>query len=239
MHPTLDSWAQTSQFVSYDSDSKGYRIYWPNKRTISIEQNIIFNNLDVYSRDSTTVLQGDVSAEGESDKIIQPTQNHPVAMDERIQSAQNKDETTEHPPPTHDPKVSIELSNKALPNLDKTCKSGHPQSARKPKGAYKLMHEGMSAAVALTDLWDESYHPDTTNFTHINTGPKPRSLEEALHGPNGVEWNDMLKYKISQLKKLGPWVIEDLPKKPIPCSEVLKENADLLNLPCAYCCWRA
>ena len=27
----LDARAQVGRFVSYDSESKGYRIYWPNK----------------------------------------------------------------------------------------------------------------------------------------------------------------------------------------------------------------
>ena len=122
--------------------------------------------------------------------------------------------------------VSIEPSDEALPNLDETSESGHPQRARKPKGAYKLMHEGMSAAIALTDLEDETYYPDTGNFALISIGLEPQSLEEALRGPNSVEWNDALKYEISQLEKLGTWVIEDLPKgeKPIPYSEVLKEK---------------
>ena len=67
----LDSQAQTGQFVGYDSESKGYRIYWPNKRLVSVECNVVFNDLDVYNGDSTTVLQEDVSAEGKRDKIIQ------------------------------------------------------------------------------------------------------------------------------------------------------------------------
>ena len=135
----LDSWAQMGWFVGYDSESKGYSIYWPNKRTVSIEWNVVFNDLDVYSGDSTTVLQEDVSAEGERDKIIQPTQNHSAITDERIQSAQNKNEPTKHPPPSHGPDVSIKPSNKALPNLDETSERGHLQHARKHKGSYKLM----------------------------------------------------------------------------------------------------
>ena len=33
----LDSRAQQGRFVGYDSESKGYRIYWPNKKSISVE----------------------------------------------------------------------------------------------------------------------------------------------------------------------------------------------------------
>jgi hypothetical protein len=39
----LDAQAKKGHFVGYDSKSKGYRIYWPKKRTISVEHNVVFN----------------------------------------------------------------------------------------------------------------------------------------------------------------------------------------------------
>ena len=33
----LDSRAQLGRFVGYDSESKGFRIYWPNKRSVTVE----------------------------------------------------------------------------------------------------------------------------------------------------------------------------------------------------------
>ena len=39
----LDARVQVGHFVGYDSESKGYRIYWPGKRSITIERNVIFN----------------------------------------------------------------------------------------------------------------------------------------------------------------------------------------------------
>jgi len=57
-------------------------------------------------------------------------------------------------------------------------------------------------------------------------GTEPQSLDGALHGPNAKEWQAALDYEISQLEKLGTWVIEDLPKghTAIPCNKVLKEK---------------
>ena len=45
----LDSQAKEGRFVGYDSESKGYRIYWPEKRLISIEWNVVFNQDDINS----------------------------------------------------------------------------------------------------------------------------------------------------------------------------------------------
>ena len=81
----LDARAQLGRFVGYDSESKGYRIYWPAKRTISVERNVIFNGNDVQDKDTQTITVG-VQSEGEIDKVIQ----HPEDV--------NEDENqTEHP----------------------------------------------------------------------------------------------------------------------------------------------
>ena len=52
----------------------------------------------------------------------------------------------------------------------------------------------------------------------------PKMLDEALRGPDSKQWEEALKYKISQLEKLGTWEIEELPagQTPIPCNEVVK-----------------
>jgi len=61
----LDSRARVGRFVGYDTESKGFRIYFPERRTVSIERNVVFNKDDV-----TVVIPGEQS-EGEKDKVIQ------------------------------------------------------------------------------------------------------------------------------------------------------------------------
>ena len=82
----LDARAQQGHFVEYDSESKGYRIYWPTKRSITVERNIVFNTNIVQPSDSSiTVLVG-VQAEGEKDKVIQYPENH----DENTKEVKNQ-----------------------------------------------------------------------------------------------------------------------------------------------------
>ena len=54
-------------------------------------------------------------------------------------------------------------------------------------------------------------------------------LDDSLSRPYAKEWQTALDYEIGQLKKLGTWVIEDLPKghNTIPCSAMLKEKCGL------------
>ena len=57
-------------------------------------------------------------------------------------------------------------------------------------------------------------------------GIGPQLFDEALCGPNTKEWQAAFDYEISQLEKLGTWVIEDLPAghTAIPCNEVLRKK---------------
>ena len=72
----LDARAQLGRFVGYDHESKGYRIYWPTKRSVTVERNVLFNESDIQSNDSTVTLSGGVQSEGERNKVIQYPENH-------------------------------------------------------------------------------------------------------------------------------------------------------------------
>ena len=68
----LDAHTKVGRFVGYDSESKGYRIYWPQKRSITVERNVIFNEGDVTTNDNIHITAGDAVDKRERDKILQP-----------------------------------------------------------------------------------------------------------------------------------------------------------------------
>jgi Reverse transcriptase (RNA-dependent DNA polymerase) len=76
----------------------------------------------------------------------------------------------------------------------------------------------------LDDDLDDFYElpPDIALAGHYDTDPK--TIDEALRGPNAKEWQEALEYEISQLEKLGTWEVVDLPKGEtvIPCSEITR-----------------
>ena len=61
----LDSPAQVGHFIGYDSESEGYHIYWPHKHTVTVEQNVIFNEDDVLIKTDSMAISSDILAEGE------------------------------------------------------------------------------------------------------------------------------------------------------------------------------
>ena len=79
-------------------ESKGYRIYWPTKKTISVERNVVFNENDITSSNDSVTIPGDALAEGERDKIIQSPNPAPLSVklvDEL--ELDHKPEATEEP----------------------------------------------------------------------------------------------------------------------------------------------
>lgn len=52
--------------------------------------------------------------------------------------------------------------------------------------------------------------------------PEP-TLQQALNGPDAIEWKEAIDYEISQLEKLGAWEIVNAPRNAniIPCHYVL------------------
>ena len=67
----LDPKARVGRFVGYNSESKGYRIYWPKQKSISVERDVVFNANNVTLEDKNVPIPVDALAEGERDKVIQ------------------------------------------------------------------------------------------------------------------------------------------------------------------------
>lgn len=58
-HSKLDSKVEEGGFVGYDDESKGNRVYWPRKSTVSIERNIRFKRNESFE-------PTDIQIEGEN-----------------------------------------------------------------------------------------------------------------------------------------------------------------------------
>jgi hypothetical protein len=89
----LDAQAKKGRFVGYDSESKKYRIYWPEKRSVTVERNVIFNQDDAHTSDDTAIIYGEAQSEGEKDKVIQALQNNNEDL-EKSKDEEPKDQQT-------------------------------------------------------------------------------------------------------------------------------------------------
>ena len=81
------------------------------------------------------------------------------------------------------------------------------------KGAYKVINEGLTAALAhcqsRTDIDEDEemlstdFPPDFAFIRSICSDLK--TLDKALHGPDAKHWQEVLEYEISQLEKIETW----------------------------------
>ena len=245
----LDARAHMGRFVGYDSESKGFRIYWAGKRSVTIERNVVFNENDVRN-DGSTVSIGPLSeGEKEAEKVIQGPEDS-SENPEQVEDEQYKANKPEQESVGEDqglktqssiPFPSDETETQVTTDDEQTSQGRARRVEPKPQGMYKKMHlgptRGMVAGIAVhddqslaelehipEDIYDSDYNlpPDVAALGH--TWSDPQTLDEVLRGPNAKEWQAALDYEINQLQKFGTWVVEDLPKgqMAIPCSEVLR-----------------
>lgn len=103
-----------------------------------------------------------------------------------------------------------------------------PTRQRPPPGYYAALQNGQVATLAAdvifqpakSDLADE--HTLTSHFGLAAVEPEVM-LQQALNGPDAVEWQEAIDYEISQLERLGTWKVVDSPPgvNLIPCHYVL------------------
>ena len=85
----LDLRALIGRFVGYDIESKGYQIYWPTKRSITVERNVVFNQNNVHTTENLTIIPGDALAEGKRDKNIQSIIQNPKNIEDPENQSEN------------------------------------------------------------------------------------------------------------------------------------------------------
>ena len=109
----LDAHAQVGRFVGYNSESKGFRIFWPGKRSVSVERNIVFNDNNVQNNNRLVAIP-EVLSEGEkeNEKVIQHPENHVENLEKGAPDQQTKSKDD-------DPKTSTVPFPQSLIKLQK------------------------------------------------------------------------------------------------------------------------
>ena len=146
-------------------------VNWPEKRTISVERNVVFNQDDANSHDDTAIIYGEVLSEGEKEKVIQHPQNNAqnVVQPENKEPDNQKlqdDDPESHQGSKFPNKIPLPQSEDEAepdsepqePNQPPAQNYSHSQHARHERGHYKAMNEGLVAAV--TAIVEESPEDD-------------------------------------------------------------------------------
>jgi hypothetical protein len=141
----LDAQAKKGRFVGYDSESKEYRIYWPEKRSVTVEQNVIFNQDDAHTSDDTTIIYGEAQSEEEKDKVIQALQNNnkdlEKSKDEEPKDQQTSEEKLQPHQSPQDPNSALFPStDEPQPELDSKQPDNNPPSSQQYGCGHRTKH---------------------------------------------------------------------------------------------------
>ena len=201
----LEARASEAIFVGIDEQSKGFRIYWPHHRKVSVERNVVFEPLQPRK-------PAEVMDEGEYDAVEHSNGRangqsivHPVPQTHSQASVQPS------APPKTPPASPAPLPAPTAPRITRT---------RQPPGYYRALNEGQqaSSAIAVTsDIEHSSIH------WALAAAEAEPTLREALSGPDGPEWQAAVDYEIAQLEKLEAWKVVTPPHNAniIPCHFIL------------------
>ena len=213
----LDLKARVGRFVGYDSESKGYQIYWPKQKSISVEQNVVLNTNNITLEEENVPIPMDALAEGERDKVIQSPKLSPLSEKSNNQTEpENEPEVGEEPekvpfplenPPPEDlaqeaPLTPVQchaerLRDKPAQNpgfyKDQMARTAHLEAHAACQFVEEEVHDSVSISNESNDLDDVDLLPEFDAFTVFNAlsssiGSEPKMLDEAFNGPKANKW---------------------------------------------------
>ena len=109
----MDSKVKKGNFVGFDNESKGYRIYWPEKKTVSVERDVYFNK-DEALRPSKVQIEGDWDISTNSDASQAPEE--PKTTGNPSKTVPDAPETLNEHHPTEN-SSNLPIINSQMPNL--------------------------------------------------------------------------------------------------------------------------
>ena len=248
--------------MGFNSESKGYRVYWPEKRCVSIERDIYFNEKD-------TLVDVEVHIEGETMNTNVPTNlNHHQPLP--THSSHNKPTTNEKPPENtpNDIEITENSNNESATSQNqrparRNSLSGLPQFDNEHFGRGKRRQapvphsnagvvdvEEMADVEEVIDV-DDASNPKRKVFVdqggdEINDSQllesalamseDEPSLREALNGNERTAWTDAIEAELAQMEKVNAWtpVIPPSDANIVPCRYVFRRKRNETGLIVRY-----
>ena len=211
----LEGWSNIGRWVGYDKESThAHRIYWPGRRTISVERNIKFHENNVL-----IPAVEDMPLEGE----MEPTHVNQPVDNNNDNAKQEASSVTTSQPPSHEPspiperpKHTIKPSAYVNQLLNRegftqgTYKNGRAVGNAIPAGLQTGDDVG-----ALGEYW-EDLEIGGVEFAMGAAaleaeGMDPGSLAEAKGRSDWPMWKEARQKELESLRKAGTWTVVEHP----------------------------
>lgn len=221
----LDAKSKAARWVGFDEQSKAHRVYWPEKRSISVERNLVF--VPEVPAEAVVLPEGGNSLDSSQKPppAIPPTPSTPPTPSQVVPPAPP---TTSTPPDTNPtPKAKSEQPSAVAQAPTDQGESLQPAEVlseprkRKPSPWIKALQEGKGttggrgaqkvpasilapekASLAADDL-DEDSEPTIFALAAM-LGDEP-SYREAVKGEEREKWEEAMKEEISRIEAMGTY----------------------------------
>ena len=225
----LDGWSRTRNWVGFDEESKAHCVYWADRRTITVEQNVKFDNGNVLLP-VTVALEGE---NGGDERIpftptVVPTPAIPPQDTSVTSTGTNKHETprtseAELPPLAQDPLGMSFIHDPEPKPLTQT--TTQPERSRKPSAYVQQIQSEEAvthnihhyAGIPRGLQTPTPIHEESTNATEIEfalvaaasdtEGIDSLTLEECQNRSDWPKWDEAIRIKLKALRKAGTWQI--------------------------------
>jgi hypothetical protein len=201
------------RWMGISEDSKGVRVYWPDKKTVTTERNIYFDKTGM----SASRLEGeewDGFTETKPDKPDQtpvPTDPNPdpVPTQPPSEAEESQSESEMRPKRTRKPTRLVKdlmTGQGFASNLPKGPKIAAGIQLPTPgdlQNQFNILFEGEEM-----DFWEEYVLVAEIRGAE---GLEPLNLKEAKSRSDWLLWEKGIKEELGTLKKAGTWVLVDAP----------------------------
>ena len=220
----LDARSQVGYWVGYEEASNAHRIYWPGKRTVSVERSVKFDIQDVRV-DRTVPLEGEQSTV-ERPAVVATHPSAPAPTPAAPSSATTTAEKTSSAPDplgqnfenvpdseggrgkrTRKPSEYIQRLRAGEGSTE-----GRPKAPAVPKGirvripeeADQGEREAASVAIGAAE------HAMAAEAAHIEAVDP--TYEEVRGGPDWSRWRQAIEAELESLRQAGTWTVVERPK---------------------------
>jgi Reverse transcriptase (RNA-dependent DNA polymerase)/gag-polypeptide of LTR copia-type len=201
----LDGHSSIGRWMGFDAETKdGHRVYWPGKRTISVERNVRFNVEPEEVVVGVLPLEGENTADDEGERL---TANEP--------ERHNVDnETSDAEIPAAVPKATEGRGKRIRKETEyvRMLKEGLGETGSKGQTLPRGMRPGTTPSskdgesvkhASAVDLESEINHAMAAVIENVE-GLTP-SYEEAQKRPDWPKWKEAIKKELNSLEKMGTW----------------------------------
>src|SRR6202522_300616 len=220
----LEPRAEECRFVGIDSESKGFRVYWPGKNRVVIERDVYFNENDALEPE-------EVQVEGGNDLPNPKPSNNPQTLQPTVQSKPIQAETDPETQITESSEESATPRNttrrnslKGLPHFnDEQFGRGkrqrvptsrakavvadveEPFDANKALDAEETLHQNGKSLDQGGVVEEDALFGEDIEIALAISEDEP-SIREALNGDEREAWCDTIEAELTQMEKVNAWV---------------------------------